>query len=1139
MRFFLTVLVFLSGFLVYSQEPSGNFRSVNFAVKDTIVLDSVSINPVRFEILDKNIVAIDTSAYRVNFEKGYVVLSEELINTQDSIQINYVKYPSFLTKKYSLLDPNIITQSTGAMDRLYSLQQSTRETTFTPFDGLNTSGSISRGITIGNNQNAVVTSELDLQITGMISERVGIRASIQDANIPMQEGGYSQNLNEFDQIFIELFSDSWTIRAGDIDLVNRNSYFGNFEKKIQGVSLGGSIKSENSETSMFISGGVVRGVFARSQFVGQEGNQGPYKLIGPNGELFILIISGSERVFVNGIQLQRGENRDYVIDYNAGEVRFNPTFPITADMRIVVEYQYSDRNYTRFIGYGGGNYTSERLDIGAYGYIESDVKNQPLQQNLSPEQVAVLQQAGDDPSQMVAPSAVPDTFSENKILYRKDVFEGQEIFVFSNNPEDELFQVRFTRVGQNQGNYIISSASAISRIFEFVAPVDGIPQGNFEPVIRLFAPTQLQVGGVNGMYRPSEKTTIGFELAASKQDLNLFSDIDNEDNNGFAARVQARQNIINRPGSIKLDGYLNVDYIDKNFNTVERLYNVEFNRDWTLPADPQGNQSLVISGIQVSDSARGFANYEFQKLDFSEDFSGSRHVLNSLLRTGNLQTQINGSILNNSGTMQKSDFTRFNTRTVYNINNKGWVGSKIALEDNRQRILATDSLTPISQKFFAYETFAGIGDSTSVFVEVGYRKRVNDSLRLNALERVSRSNTIYLKSQLLQGENSQLSVFANYRVLKDVYGTREDEQSLNSRLLYNQRFLNGGIQWNTTFETNSGVLPQQEFTFIEVEPGRGTHVWIDYNGNGIQELEEFEIAQFPDEARFIRVLLPNQIFIKIHQNKLGQVLTINPGLLTDNEKAKAILSKFYNQTTYLIDRKTRREGSSFDINPFVSDEENQLGLALNFRNILFFNRGQQHYTTSYTFTDSKSENLLSVGLQRNALTAHQLNFTHKFANSWLANFKTQFSENVTTSENFEQRNFRIESYDLAPKISYLFSENAQFSLLYQFTNKENLLGDRELLLQQKMGAQFTFNKAESYSINGEFNFISNDFSGSAFSPVAFQMLEGLQPDNNFTWSLLFQRSITKYLDANISYFGRKSENSNAIHTGTVQLRAYF
>lgn len=1139
MRFLLSLLVFCSGLLVYSQEPSGNFRSVNVAVKDTLVLDSVSINPARFEILDKNNVAIDTSAYSVHFEKGYVVLSEELLNTQDSLTINYVQYPSFLTKRYSLLDPQIITQRTGAMDQLYSLQQSTRENTFTPFDGLNTNGSISRGITLGNNQNAVVTSELDLQITGMLSERVGIRASIQDANIPMQEGGYSQNLNEFDQIFIEIFSDNWTIRAGDIDLVNRKSYFGNFEKKIQGISLGGTIKSENSETSMFVSGGVVRGVFARSNFVGQEGNQGPYKLMGPNGELYILIISGSERVFVNGIQLQRGENRDYVIDYNAGEIRFNPTFPVTADMRIVVEYQYSDRNYTRFIGYGGGNYTSEKLDIGAYGYIESDLKNQPLQQNLTAEQVTILQKAGDDPTQMVAPSAVPDTYSENKILYRKELFDGQEIFVFSNNPEDELFQVRFSLVGENQGNYVIASTSAISRIFEFVPPINGVPQGNYEPVIQLFAPTQIQVGGVNGVYRPSDRTSIGFELTASKQDLNLFSDIDNEDNNGFATHIQARQNIINRPGGIKLDGYLNVDYIDKNFNTVERLYNVEFNRDWTLPDDPQGNQSLVVSGIQVSDSARGFANYEFQKLDFSEDFSGSRHVLNSLLKTGKLRTHMSGSVLNNSGSEQEADFLRLNARSVYDINGKSWAGGKIAMEDNQQRILANDSLTPISQRFFAYEVFAGVGDSTSVFVEVGYRNRVNDSLRMNALERVSRSNTFYLKSQLIQNENSQLSVFANYRVLKDVYGSREDERSLNSRLLYNQRFFNGGIQWNTTFETNSGVLPQQEFTFVEVEPGQGTHVWIDYNGNGIQELEEFEIAQFPDEARFIRVLLPNQIFIKIHQNKLGQVLTINPGLFTDNEKAKAFLSKFYNQTSYLIDRKTRREGSGFDINPFAGDEENQLGLALNFRNILFFNRGRQRYTTSYTFTDSKSENLLSVGLQKNALTAHQINFTHKMAETWLVNLKAQYSENVTTSENFEQRNFTIESYDLGPKISYILSENAQFSLLYQFANKENLLGDRELLKQQKLGAQFTFNKAESYSINGEFNFISNDFTGSAFSPVAFQMLEGLQPDKNFTWSLLFQRNITKYLDANISYFGRKSENSNTIHTGTVQLRAYF
>lgn len=1137
MRSILLTIFFLCGFFAFTQETQSNYRTIKVPVKDTIVIDSVSINPSRFEIRDSNNTVIDTSSYQVDFEKGIVYLSQELKDTQDSLIVNYLKYPAFLTKKYSLLDKNIISESTGAMDRLYSLQQSNRENTFIPFDGLNTSGSISRGITIGNNQNAVVNSELDLQITGMISEKVGIRASIQDANIPMQEGGYSQNLNEFDQIFIELFSENWTIRAGDIDLINQQSYFAKFQKKIQGISLGGTIKSEESETSMFVSGGVVRGVFARSQFVGKEGNQGPYKLIGPNGELFILIISGSERVFVNGVLLQRGENRDYVIDYNAGEVRFNSTYPITSDMRITVEYQYSDRNYTRFIGYGGGNYTSEKLDIGAYGYIESDSKNQPLQQNLTPEQVQILKEAGDDTSQMVAPSAVPDSFSDNKILYRKEPFDGQEIFVFSNVPGDELFQVRFTLIGENQGNYVISDNTAISRIFEFAPPLNGIPQGSYEPVIQLFAPTQLQVGGVNGVYRPTEKTTIGFELAASKQDLNLFSSIDNEDNTGFAARVQARQKIIESEEGLQLDGYLNVDYVDEDFNTVERLYNIEFNRDWSLD-NPEGNQSYIVTGLQVTDAKLGFANYEFQKLDFSDDFNGSRHVLNGAMRFGNLQTFANGSILNNSSALREADFLRLNARTVYGFNN-AWVGAKIASEDNRQRVIANDSLTPISQRFFAYETFVGVGDSTAVFVEVGYRNRVNDSLRENNLRRVSKSNTFYLKSQLLQSQNTQLSIFANYRILRDQYTDREDEQSLNSRLLYNQRFLNGAIQWNTTFETNSGVLPQQEFTFVEVEPGQGTHVWIDYNGNGIQELEEFEIAQFPDEAKYIRVLLPSQVFVKIHQNKLGQVLTINPGFFTKNEKTKKILSKFYNQTSYLIDRKTRREGSSFDINPFAVDEENQLGLALNFRNILFFNRGQQHYTASYTYTDSKSENLLSVGLQKNALTGHQINFTHKFAENWLTNFKTQLTENKTTSENFEQRNFTIESYDIAPKLSYLFSENAQFSLLYQYTNKENLLGERESLMQQKMGIQFAYNDVEKYSINGEFNYISNDFTGSAFSPVAFQMLEGLQPDKNFTWSLLFQRSITKYLDANISYFGRKSENSNTIHTGSVQLKAYF
>jgi hypothetical protein len=57
-------------------------------------------------------------------------------------------------------------------------------------------------------------------------------------------------------------------------------------------------------------------------------------------------VSGSERVYVNGTLLKRGENNDYTIDYNAGEIVFTPLFTITSEMRIAIEYQFSDRNYT-------------------------------------------------------------------------------------------------------------------------------------------------------------------------------------------------------------------------------------------------------------------------------------------------------------------------------------------------------------------------------------------------------------------------------------------------------------------------------------------------------------------------------------------------------------------------------------------------------------------------------------------------------------------------------------------------------------------------------------------------------------------------------------------------------------------------
>ncbi|WP_370477668.1 hypothetical protein [Tamlana flava] len=1140
MKNYTYILALLFGLCGFSQNQNPNYRTKKVAVKDSIQIDSVSINKSSFSILNLDKTTIDSSFYSVDFPKAILTFKNPI--ETDSIIINYLKFPEFLTKTYKQLDESIIVESSSDDQPLYKFSQSNVSRNFIPFDGLTTSGSISRGVTVGNNQNSVLNSELDLQIIGKLNEKVSLRASIQDANIPLQESGYSQRLDEFDQVFIELLSDRWNVRAGDIDLQNNTSYFGNFSKRVQGLNFNLNLGEEEMQTNLFAAGALVRGQFTTSQFIAQEGNQGPYKLQGQNGELFVLIVSGSETVYVNGIPVKRGEDQDYIIDYNAGEIIFNSTFPITSEMRITVDYQFSDRNYSRFVAYGGGSFESEKLKIGVSVYSENDAKNQPLQQNLSEEQAQILAAAGDNRSQMVAPSEIRENLNDNRILYKKELINGVEAFEFSNNPDDELYRVTFSLVGENQGDYVLSNTNAINNIYEYA----GSNQGNYTPVVQLIAPTQLQLAVVNGNYMPSEKTYINFELTGSKNDLNLFSKLDDENNDGFAGKLTVNQTLVKNDTLWQLDAFFDSNYITKNFRNVQGLYNPEFNRDWNLDQNNingigfnLGNQILMHSGLKWLHQQKGYINYQFEHLGFSDGFNGNRHIINANLTLNKLNISSFSSFLSANSNFNTSSFLRSYNRLAYGMN-KSWIGTRLSIEDNKQRETATQTLTPLSQKFKSYELFFGVGDSTKVFAEIGYKNRVNDSIRNNELQKVNTSNTFYLDSKLVQNKNTNLSLYANYRTLKSEDESIADEKSINSRLQFSQKLFMQIVQWNTIFETNSGTLPQQDFTYVEVEAGQGAYTWNDYNNNGIQELEEFEVAQFQDQGKYIRVLLPNRVFIKTHQNRLSQTLTINPAQYAVSEKKSELFwSHFYNQTSYLIDRKTKRDGDGFNLNPFNTNENDQLGLQLNFRNVLFFNRGKQRYTTSYTYLKNTTRSVLSVGFVENSLKSHQVNFNHKIAKSWLINLLSSFDTNESISENFTSKNYNFDETRFNPKISYLFNDNSSFDMFYQYASKNNTIGNLESLRQQKYGMSFSFASSQKSALNGELNYISNTYDGNANTPVAYQILEGLQPGKNFTWTLLAQKKLTDFLDLNLSYFGRKSENSKNIHTGSVQLKAYF
>ena len=187
-RFLLVLLCCVSA--LYGQETTTPYKNRRIAAdRDTIAIDSVSINKAFFKLQDAAGKDIDTSNYSVDFRTARLVFKNGF-RTADTLTLRYLSYPDYLTKKYSIYDQSRVVANDAGTENRYKVTRDPLNT-FKPFEGLNTSGSITRGITVGNSQSAVVNSNLDLQITGKLSDKVSLRASIQDTNIPLQEGGYS------------------------------------------------------------------------------------------------------------------------------------------------------------------------------------------------------------------------------------------------------------------------------------------------------------------------------------------------------------------------------------------------------------------------------------------------------------------------------------------------------------------------------------------------------------------------------------------------------------------------------------------------------------------------------------------------------------------------------------------------------------------------------------------------------------------------------------------------------------------------------------------------------------------------------------------------------------------------------------
>ena len=101
--FYVLVLLSISG--LQAQELATPYKNKEIiASQKPVQIDSVSLNSGFFKVENKKGEPIDTSFYKMDFQKGMLVFKENFPLLNDTLTVRFLKFPDFLTKEYSIYD---------------------------------------------------------------------------------------------------------------------------------------------------------------------------------------------------------------------------------------------------------------------------------------------------------------------------------------------------------------------------------------------------------------------------------------------------------------------------------------------------------------------------------------------------------------------------------------------------------------------------------------------------------------------------------------------------------------------------------------------------------------------------------------------------------------------------------------------------------------------------------------------------------------------------------------------------------------------------------------------------------------------------------------------------------------------------
>lgn len=1137
-------LIFLISDSANAQESSLRTRVFeNF--QDTVFLDSLLIYPNSLEVYC-NDQLLDKSNYQLLNHSGKLIFTEAC---DGPFNVKYRVLPLPIETVYQKRDTSFLyAEYKGDRDKFLIKNIPTNSDVFGG-TGLNKSGSISRGITFGNNQNLGVNSSLNLELSGDIAPNLKLLAVVSDNNLPIQPEGNTNQLREFDQVFIQIYNDNLKLIAGDFWLRKPKGYFMTYQKRAQGLTLENTFKMGNDRSwKTQVSGALSRGKFNRQIIQGIEGNQGPYRLTGANNEPFIVVLSGTEQVYVDGKLLERGQEFDYIINYNNAELIFTSRNRITKDVRIVVEFQYSDQNYARSILQASTTYTSKKFDFWLNGYSEQDAKNQSLQQELTLDQKQLLTNIGDS-LQLARTSSIDSIgFVDNQILYQLTDSVGYDsVLVFSVDQNLGVYRAVFQLVGQGNGDYVLDNFNALGKVYKWVMPIGGIPQGNYAASRLLVAPKKQQMVTAGANYRINKKWEIENEIAMSVNDINTFSPLNSEDDKGIANRFSIKGNQSlgkDTTGNWRMETKAGVEFLQRNFIPVQQYRAVEFDRDWnTRNKGYVGDQLFVNVSNSFLNKKYGFAKVEAQHFGVGTDFEGYKAQLDGKWTQNGFQANWVGSYLVSNAT-GKNDYLRHKVDISQNIGNKIRIGYK---DDHERNIFKSNgAIVNNSYQFFDFQFYLANVDSAKNDYKLYYRERYDLLPDTARLVKSAKGTTVGGEFTFKNLKNQRLTLIASYRELKildSLLINQKPENSILGRIDYELRAFKNALTINTFYEAGSGLELRREFLYIKVNDGQGIYTWIDYNNDGVKDLNEFEVAQFVDQASYIRVFTPSNVYVKTFSNELNQSVFWRPERLWASKKGLLkYVSLFSDQTRFRVNRKTTGLSGISAFNP-VQDavrDTNLLSTSSSIRNSLFFNRTSNIFTAEYNFQNAQSKTLLASGFDARENRSNEVSTRVNISKIFSIEYAYLRGDKLVNADYVSGRNYDIAYFYHKPTFSYQPNTKFRWSIEGKYTEKRNSadLGSEQAFLSE-LGTSLKYNQAEKGSLQANFKSVNIIYKSDPNSPLGFEMLEALKPGINYTWTIGYQRSLSNNLQISLQYTGRKSELNKAIHSGGMEVRAFF